>query len=169
MAGLVSLAAGLGVAQLVAGLWRDGKSPVVGIGDWTIDHVPRAVKDWAIRTFSTNDKLVLIIGTLIVLILLSAWLGRLAQRRLGVALAGIAAIGVVGAGASLDHAKATPASALPSLLGAAVAAGALAWLSGWRPGAPGATRPPRRAPAPAPSALIAARSSCPPRRSGRAP
>ena len=93
IAGLVSLAAGLGVAQLISGLWRDGKSPVVAIGEWTIDHVPRGVKDWAIRTFATNDKLVLIIGTLVVLVLLSMWLGRLAQRRLGAALVGVGLIG----------------------------------------------------------------------------
>ena len=134
IAGLVSLAAGLGVAQLISGLWRDGKSPVVAMGEWTIDHVPRGVKDWAIRTFATNDKLVLIIGTLVVLVLLSMWLGRLAQRRLGAALVGVGLIGVVGALASLDHVNASAASALPSLIGAAVAGCSLAWLSGWRPG-----------------------------------
>ena len=79
------------MAQLISGLWRDGKSPVVAMGEWTIDHVPRGVKDWAIRTFATNDKLVLIIGTLVVLVLLSMWLGRLAQRRLGAALVGVGA------------------------------------------------------------------------------
>ena len=134
IAGLVSLAAGLGVAQLVSGLWRDGKSPVVAMGEWTIDHVPRGVKDWAIRTFATNDKLVLIIGTLVVLVLLSMWLGRLAQRRLRAALVGVGVIGLVGALVSLDHVNASAASALPSLIGAAVAGGSLAWLSGWRPG-----------------------------------
>ena len=134
IAGLVSLAAGLGVAQLISGLWRDGKSPVVAMGEWTIDHVPRGVKDWAIRTFATNDKLVLIIGTLVVLVLLSMWLGRLAQRRLGAAMVGVGLIGLVGALASLDHVNASAASALPSLIGAAVAGFSLAWLSGWRPG-----------------------------------
>jgi DMSO/TMAO reductase YedYZ molybdopterin-dependent catalytic subunit len=122
------------VAQLISGLWRNGKSPVVAMGEWTIDHVPRGVKDWAIRTFATNDKLVLIIGTLVVLVLLSMWLGRLAQRRLGAALVGVGIIGLVGALASLDHVNASAASALPSLIGAAVAGVSLAWLSGWRPG-----------------------------------
>ena len=133
MAGLISLAAGLAVAHLISGLWRNGKHPVVAMGDWTIDHVPRAVKDWAIRTFATNDKLALIIGTLVVLVVLSMWLGRLAQHRLRAALAGVGLIGLVGALASLDHANASAASALPSLIGAAVAGGSLAWLSGWRP------------------------------------
>jgi DMSO/TMAO reductase YedYZ molybdopterin-dependent catalytic subunit len=134
IAGLVSLAAGLGVAQLVSGLWRDGKSPVVAMGEWTIDHVPRGVKDWAISTFATNDKLALIIGTLIVLVLLSMWLGRLAQHRLRAALVGVGLIGLIGALASLDHVNASAASVLPSLIGAGVAGLALAWLSAWRPG-----------------------------------
>ena len=141
LAGLVSLAFGLGVAHIVAGFWRDGDSPVVSVGDWVIDHVPRAVKDWAIRTFGTNDKLALIAGTLVLLALAAAALGRLAQRHLGRALAGIAAIGVVGAAAALSGSNASAASVLPSLLGSAAAAGALAWLSGWRPGARHEVRP----------------------------
>ena len=135
LAGVVSLAVGLGVAQLVAGLWRDGKNPVVAVGEWTVDHVPRAVKDWAIRTFGTNDKLVLIIGTLVVLGFVAARLGRLARRRLAPALVGIAAIGMVGALASLDRPNAGAASVLPAVIGSTAAAAALAWLSGWRPGA----------------------------------
>ena len=134
MAGLVSLALGLGVAHVVAGLWRDGDSPVVSVGDWIIDHVPVGVKDWAIDTFGTNDKLALIVGTLAVLALAAAALGRLAQRHLGRALVGIAAIGIIGAAAALAGANASAASVLPSFLGSAAAAGALAWLSGWRPG-----------------------------------
>ena len=141
LAGLVSLALGLGVAQLVAGFWRDGDSPVVSVGDWVIDHVPVGVKDWAIRTFGTNDKLALIVGTLAVLALAAAALGRLAQRHLGRALAGIAAIGVIGAAAALAGANASAASVLPALLGSAASAGALAWLSGWRPGTRHQDRP----------------------------
>ncbi len=131
--GLIALGAGLGVAQLVAGCWRNGASPVVSVGEWIIDHVPRGVKEWAIRTFATNDKLALIVGTLIVLVLVSMGLGRMAERRLGAALVGIAAIGMVGALAALDHARATWASALPAILGSIVSAASLAWLSGWRP------------------------------------
>ena len=133
VAGLVSLGAGLAAAHLVAGLWRDGRNPVVGVGDWIIDHVPGSVKDWAIRTFGTNDKLALIAGTLVVLCVVSAWLGRLAQRRLMPALLGIAGIGLLGGLASLDHANATWVSVLPAVIGSAVSAGVLAWLSGWRP------------------------------------
>ena len=170
IAGLVSLAAGLGVAQLVSGLWRDGKSPVVAMGEWTIDHVPRGVKDWAIRTFATNDKLVLIIGTLVVLVLLSMWLGRLAQRRLRRR-----------AGRCRRHrarrrarsrwttSNASAASALPSLIGAAVAGGSLAWLSGWRPGWAAWRWPAQgREPGARRSGPIAAASCSPPRRSGPA-
>ena len=113
---------------------RSGDSPVVSVGDWVIDHVPRVVKDWAIRTFGTNDKLALIVGTLALLALAAAALGRLARRHLGRALAGVATIGVIGAAAALSGPNASAASVLPSLLGSLAAGAALAWLSGWRPG-----------------------------------
>ena len=136
VAGVVSLVAGLGAAQLVAGLWANGRNPVIGVAEWIIDHVPAGVREWAIRTFSTNDKLVLVIGTLVILVVLAAWLGRLAEHRLGAALVGIGVIGLVGALATLDHARSTWASVLPALVGSIVAAGCLAWLSGWRPDSP---------------------------------
>jgi DMSO/TMAO reductase YedYZ molybdopterin-dependent catalytic subunit len=138
---VVSLALGLGVAHLVAGWWRDGDSPVVSVGDWVIDHVPRVVKDWAIRTFGTNDKLALIVGTLVLLTLVAAALGRLARRHLGRALAGVAAIGVLGAAAELSGPNTSAAGILPSLVGSLAAGASLAWLSGWRPGARRASPP----------------------------
>jgi DMSO/TMAO reductase YedYZ molybdopterin-dependent catalytic subunit len=146
LAGLIALGAGLGVAQLVAGFWSNGASPVVSVGEWIIDHVPKGVKDWAINTFATNDKLALIIGTLIVLILLSMWLGTVARRHLGAALVGVGLIGVVGALAALDHARSTWASALPSILGSVTSGFALAWLSGWRPASAAAAAPAAKAP-----------------------
>jgi DMSO/TMAO reductase YedYZ molybdopterin-dependent catalytic subunit len=138
LAGVVSLAAGLGAAQLVAGLWSNGKNPVVGVAEWIIDHVPDGVREWAIRTFETNDKLALIVGTVVILAVIAAALGRLAERRLAPALVGIAVVGLVGALATLDHARSSWVSVLPALVGSAVAASCLAWLSGWRPAPAGA-------------------------------
>ncbi|HEX2564462.1 MAG TPA: molybdopterin-dependent oxidoreductase [Acidimicrobiales bacterium] len=157
LAGIVSLALGLGVAQLVAGWWRDGDSPVISVGDWVIDNVPPTVKDWAIRTFGTNDKLALIVGTLALLTLVAAMLGRLARRHLGRALAGVAAIGIVGAAAALSGPNASAASILPSLVGSLAAGAALAWLSGWRPDTRREAQPEGATPtawaAPAPSTM----------------
>ena len=42
--------------------------PVVSVGEWVIDHVPVAVKDFAIRQFGTNDKPMLIAGTVVMLL-----------------------------------------------------------------------------------------------------
>ena len=141
LAGLVSLAFGLGVAHIVAGFWRDGDSPVVSVGDWVIDHVPRAVKDWAIRTFGTNDKLALSRArwsfSPLPLLRSAGWPSATwggpspASRR---------SVSSVPPRRSPTRTPAQPASCL-RLLGSAAAAGALAWLSGWRPGARHEVRP----------------------------
>ena len=62
LAGLAAAGVALGVAQLVSGLIRGTTSPVVSVGEWVIDHVPVAVKDFAIRQFGTNDKPMLILA-----------------------------------------------------------------------------------------------------------
>lgn len=54
-AGLVAAVLALGVAELVAGLRREWRTPVVDVGDRVIDNVPPFVKDFAIETFGTND------------------------------------------------------------------------------------------------------------------
>ena len=64
--GLVVMGAGLAAAELVVGLFERTSSPVVPVGQVFIDWVPRPLKDWAIETFGTNDKVVLVLGALIV-------------------------------------------------------------------------------------------------------
>ncbi len=58
--GLVATGAGLAAAELVVGLFERTSSPVVPVGQVFIDWVPRPLKDWAIETFGTNDKVVLV-------------------------------------------------------------------------------------------------------------
>ncbi|MFJ7103976.1 hypothetical protein [Streptomyces albogriseolus] len=49
--------------------------PVVAVGGAVIDRTPAAVKDWAIRTFGTDDKLVLQTGILTILVVWALALG----------------------------------------------------------------------------------------------
>ena len=58
--GLLASAAGLAAAELVVGLVRGSASPVVPVGQEVIDRVSPSVKDWAIDTFGTADKAVLV-------------------------------------------------------------------------------------------------------------
>jgi DMSO/TMAO reductase YedYZ molybdopterin-dependent catalytic subunit len=121
-AGLVASLVALGVAELVAALVRPQASPVIAVGGSVIDATPVWLKDFAIRTFGTNDKPVLIGSILMVLVTLALLTGALAVRRIAVGLLGIAVLGLVGAAAALTRPGAGPADALPSLVGAFVGA-----------------------------------------------
>jgi DMSO/TMAO reductase YedYZ molybdopterin-dependent catalytic subunit len=89
------------------------------------------LKDFAIRTFGTNDKPVLIGSILAVLLLLSLVTGALAVRRLGIGIAGVAVLGLVGAAAAATRPDFQALDPLPSVVGAV--AGAIALVTILRP------------------------------------
>lgn len=132
--GLVSAAAGLGAAEVVAGLTSTLRSPVLDVGDRVVDRVPVWAKDLAIEWFGTNDKIALLAGIAVILAVYAAVVGVVGlrrDRRLG--LAGIGLFGLLGALASLGaRTGATLSSVLPSAVGALVAGVAL-WLLGRPP------------------------------------
>jgi DMSO/TMAO reductase YedYZ molybdopterin-dependent catalytic subunit len=122
LVGLLSGAAGVCVAFLVAGLTGPIGSPVVAVGEAMIDLSPPAVKNFAIKEFGSHDKVVLQIGVLVVLTVFAAVIGMLAQRRREAGLAGVAAFAAVGLIAAGTRPTAGPADLLPTLIGAAAAA-----------------------------------------------
>ncbi|MFF3291329.1 sulfite oxidase [Streptomyces sp. NPDC003023] len=128
ISGLLAGFAALAVAELVAALVRPQAGPVTAVGGAAIDRTPAAVKDWAIRNFGTDDKLVLQLGILATLALLAGLLGLVALRYRRAGSAGVLLFGVVGAAAALSRPDSTSfTDALPSLVGAAVAA-VLLWV-----------------------------------------
>jgi DMSO/TMAO reductase YedYZ molybdopterin-dependent catalytic subunit len=119
LSGLLAGYAALAVAELVASFGRVQSGPVVAVGSAAIDRTPAPVKDWAIRHFGTNDKLVLQLGILAALVVLALALGlfALSHRRAG--SLGVLVFGVVGAGAALSRPDSVGLSdALPSVVGA---------------------------------------------------
>ncbi len=76
------LAAGLGMAigHLVASFKRASASPVLAIGNAVIDRTPTALKDFAIKQFGTNDKLVLLVSVSAGALVLAGLAGLLARR-----------------------------------------------------------------------------------------
>jgi len=125
LAGLLAALVALGVAELVAAVVRPQASPVVAVGGSFIDATPVWLKDFAIRTFGTNDKPVLIGSILVVLVLLSLVTGALAVRRRVIGLAGVAVLGLVGAASAATRPDAQFLDPLPSLVGAVVGSFAL--------------------------------------------
>ncbi len=122
LSGLVAAAVALGVAELLAGLNRTWRSPVLDVGDRLIDAAPPFVKEFAIQTFGTNDKPALLIGIGAFLAIFAATVGYLALRRrlvfgiVGIGLFGV--IGVVGVGQPTgEHAVARRAPEHPRRAG----------------------------------------------------
>jgi DMSO/TMAO reductase YedYZ molybdopterin-dependent catalytic subunit len=130
LAGLLSAAVALGVAELVAGVVGPASSPVVAVGDAVIPLTPEPVKDAAIRAFGESDKAALVAGTLLLIALLAVAVGLLSLRRPALGQTGILLFGVVGAVAAATGPAGGPLDALPSLAGAAAGAAALGILIG---------------------------------------
>ncbi|GAA2870764.1 sulfite oxidase [Actinoplanes cyaneus] len=121
LAGVAAAAAALGVAELLAVVAGARSAPLVAVGGVVVDHVPAAVKDFAIAVFGTHDKTALLSGTAILLALYAYGVGVLATRSWPLAGAGIALFGAIGAAAATTRPNAGVGAAIPSLLGAALA------------------------------------------------
>ncbi|HLJ99311.1 MAG TPA: molybdopterin-dependent oxidoreductase, partial [Streptosporangiaceae bacterium] len=114
-AGLLAAAAGLGVGQFAAGLAGPPSSPVVTVGQAAIDLAPASAKNFAIGTFGTADKPVLLAGELIVIAAAAAAAGLLAARRRPYGLAVVGVFGAAGLAAALTRPDATPVWVIPTL------------------------------------------------------
>ncbi|THV27105.1 molybdopterin-dependent oxidoreductase [Glycomyces paridis] len=128
LAGIACAAVALATAQLAAAAVAPGSAPVLAIGAAVVDATPEPLKDFAIRTLGENDKLVLLAGIGLVLLLASALTGVLARRRIAVGYAVLALLGGAGAAAALTRPAAGASWAVPSLIGAACGALTLALL-----------------------------------------
>src|SRR5690625_4289688 len=126
LAGLAAGAMTLGVAEVLAGLWgRLGTapstlSPLLAVADSFVDRTPPWLKDFAIATFGTADKVALVVGIALVLTAACVGIGLLARRRLGAGLVVFALVGAVGIAAVLSRPGAAPTATLPTLVGVAV-------------------------------------------------
>ncbi|MFC1438542.1 molybdopterin-dependent oxidoreductase [Streptacidiphilus sp. N1-10] len=139
LSGLVAAFASLAVAELAAVAVRPQASPVTAVGESVIDRTPGALKDYAVRNFGTNDKLMLQLGILVLLALFALGLGLLALRWRRVGSAGVLAFGLLGAVSAMSRPDAQHYDALPSVVGAVVGAAVLYLLAGRlaaRPAAP---------------------------------
>lgn len=156
LAALTGVAGGavtLGVAGVLAGLadlaglGGGTPSPVVAVGGAAIDATPPWLKDWAIGVFGTSDKLALVVGMTVVLVLVCAALGVLGAPSVlggrgrprvgGVVFAALVAVGLV---AVLLRPGAQAVDAVPTVVGGLVGGAALRWC--WRSTGPRSAGPP---------------------------
>ncbi len=119
--GLVAGGAGLAAAEAAAVPFGPAASPVQAVGAAVIDLAPRPLKEFAVATFGTADKAVLLAGIGIVLAVFAALLGTAARGRRWVAGLGAGALAVVGAAAAASRPDAGSLDVLPALVGGAAA------------------------------------------------
>ena len=132
-AGVLSAAAAVGVGHGVAAIINPVASPILAVGAVLIDGAPTPAKEFAVRTFGTYDKPILIGGIALALTVFAAALGLIAWRARRVALVGISLLGVAGMAAAVY--RGSLVDAVPSVVAGLVGVAAM-WLL-TRPSAPG--------------------------------
>src|ERR1700742_4470216 len=103
LAGVAAASVSLGVTQLVGipfGAQADARTAV---GSAVVDLTPGPVKEWAIQTLGSLDKLFLAVVVLVVIATIAAIAGSLETQRRPVGSAVIAAAGVLGCTAVLSR------------------------------------------------------------------
>ncbi len=113
----------MGVGHLVASLVNPVASPLLAVGSALIDAAPTPAKEFAVRTFGTNDKPILVSSIGVVLVVFGAVVGLIAWRRPRIASVAIGLLGVAGAGAALTRGPWT--NAIPSVAAGVVGVAAL--------------------------------------------
>lgn len=126
LGGVAAAAAAVGVGHLVAGLLDPVASPLLAVGSALIDAAPTPAKEFAVRTFGTNDKPVLVSSVAVVLLIFAALVGLVAWRRPRTADIAIAMLGVVGAAAALT--RGPVGDAIPSVAAGITGVFALRWI-----------------------------------------
>ncbi len=127
--GVLATLTGLGLAHLVAALTVVATSPVLAVGSAVIDLTPTPMKEWAIRTFGTADKPILIGSVFVGVLALAGVAGILARRRTAYGAVLLLALVSVAAVAVMTRPEAAVPDLVPTLVAAASAVGALLWLA----------------------------------------
>lgn len=117
LAGVISGAVFLAVAELFALIVARSASPILAVGGFVIDIVPQPFKEFAIATFGEYDKIALLAGLGLAVVIASAIAGilQLVRAPLGVIALGIA--GVLSTAAIITRAGVAPLAFLPPVLG----------------------------------------------------
>jgi DMSO/TMAO reductase YedYZ molybdopterin-dependent catalytic subunit len=125
LAGIGAAAAGLGAAELLAGLIPGAPSPIIAVGDLVIALQPPGAKQLVVDLFGQADKLLLNLVVILVALVATAGIAIAARTRPALATAGISAGGLLALGAGLRDPLADP---LLSIIVALVAS-LVAWFS----------------------------------------
>lgn len=127
-AGIGAVVFGAGLGELTGAVFAPSSGPFVTVGGALIDLAPSWAKDTAIALFGTADKLALLVGMAIVVLLLAGVAGWLEARRPPWGRVTVVAFGAIGAVTAVTRADAGPLAWLPSAVAGGTGALALWWL-----------------------------------------
>ena len=142
--GIAAAAVGLGVTQLVAALIGPAADARNAVGAAIIDLTPGPVKEWAIQTFGTADKLFLSVAVLVVVAAVGAITAVWETRRRPIGSVAIVLAGAAGCAAVLSRPGSTLLDVVPAVIGTCCAVIVLRWLIRERASAPDAPDVARR-------------------------
>ena len=116
--GLLAVAAALAVGHLLAAITGPNSSPYLAVGNTAIDLTPEPVKAFAIQQFGTADKIALLIGMGLVIVVLALVAGLLSRHGPlpGAVVFGV--FGAVGIAAALARPDLRLAGSLPAVVAA---------------------------------------------------
>jgi DMSO/TMAO reductase YedYZ molybdopterin-dependent catalytic subunit len=126
--GLLAVVGGLAVGQLVGGFLSPSSSPFLAVGGTAIDFTPLWLKDFAVRTFGSYDKDILLSGMAVVIGLVGVAAGVLSRRSRGPGLVLLVVLGVVATLAVLTRPTAGALDVLAPLVALMVSVGAFVLL-----------------------------------------
>lgn len=129
VAGVLATVVFLGVADAAARFFAPVAAPLVALGSTVIEVTPPAVQDFAISTFGSANKTVLLIGMIVGGLLLAVGIGMVARRRLGLAAAVFTVVGAVLATLVLRRPETDPVDVIPTFVGLAIGLTTLVLLS----------------------------------------
>ncbi|MCV7345577.1 molybdopterin-dependent oxidoreductase [Mycolicibacterium rhodesiae] len=117
-AGVAAAAVALGVVQLSAAFFSPAADARTAVGTAVINATPGPVKEWAILTFGTADKLFLSVAVIAVIAVLAAVAAIWERSRIPVGSVAFLLAAAAGSAAVLARPGARPVDIIPTLLGA---------------------------------------------------
>lgn len=120
LAGVIGGAVFLATAEVFALLFARAASPILAVGGFVIDIVPQPFKEFAIATFGEYDKIALLAGLGLAVLIASAIAGILQLVRPPLGVIALVIAGVLSTAAIVTRAGVQPLAFLPPVLGTIV-------------------------------------------------
>jgi hypothetical protein len=124
--GFLAAEVAIGVATLVAAFVRPQAAPVSALGGVFLDRLPASLRSHLIAHFGAHGQTVLLLGAVGFVAIV---LGFMARRNPSVGVAGIAALGLLGAFVAVTRPESRASDVIPSAIGALAGIVALLWLA----------------------------------------